>query len=161
MEDTSPVVPVTPVPRQRGMKKLLKIGLPILLVLAGASVGGWWWMNRSTVEAAEPPLADRGLLSFEPFLVNLADAGGTRFLKVNVQLVLGTAEEAKHVQETPVVLMELRSAILEILTQQSASALVTAPGKQALKAAIKANIATLLKGQKVIDVLFSEFVVQF
>jgi len=158
----APVVPVTPLPKKRGvLKKLVFVGLPLIGVLGGGAGGGWWWLHRPTVAAAEPALADRGLVTFEPFLVNLADAGGTRFLKVNVQLVLGTIEEAKKVQDTPVIAMQVRSGILELLTQQSAAALVTTQGKEALKAAIKAKTTGLLRDQKVIDVLFSEFVVQF
>ena len=61
----------------------------------------------------------------------------------------------------PATAEELRSAILELLTQQSAPALVTPEGKTALKDAIKARTNPLLADQKVLDVLFSEFVVQF
>jgi flagellar basal body-associated protein FliL len=55
----------------------------------------------------------------------------------------------------------LRSAILELLTLESAPVLVTPEGKETLKKKIKARTSELLKDQKVIDVLFSEFVVQF
>ena len=162
MDEAPAIVPVTPVPKTGGLKKLLKIALPVVVVLGAAGAGGWWWLGRSTVAAAtETPLAERGLVTFEPFLVNLADAGGSRFLKVNVQLVVASPEQAKKVQESPVVLMQVRSGILELLTQQSAAALVTAVGKKDLKAAIKAHASTLLPGQQVVDVLFSEFVVQF
>jgi len=39
--------------------------------------------------------------------------------------------------------------------------LVTTEGKKKLKEAIAAAVAKVLKKQKVVDVLFSEFVVQF
>jgi flagellar basal body-associated protein FliL len=54
-----------------------------------------------------------------------------------------------------------RSAILELLTEQNAPALITVEGKQKLKDAVKAHVAKLLAKYKVVDVLFSEFVVQF
>ena len=148
--------------------KKKKSKLPMLLVLTLVLVGGggggaWWWLSRTTADAApkEVPLAERGLITFEPFMVNLADEGGSRFLKVNLQLVVEDAAGALHVTETPVVASRVRSDILELLTEQAAATLVTVEGKQALKAAIKERSAEALHETKVIDVLFSEFVVQF
>ena len=109
----------------------------------------------------EPPLEQRGLLTFEPFMVNLADEGGTRFLKTNIALVVEDAATAKELEESPVVKSRVRSDILELLTEQQAPALVTPEGKQALKLGIKERVAPLLAHEQVIDVLFSEFVVQF
>ncbi len=139
--------------------------LPMLLavVVIGGGAGGWWWMNRGQVEAApkETPLSERGLLVFEPFMVNLSDEGGNRFLKLSLQLVLEDQAEAAEISESPVVLSRVRSDILELLTEQSADQLVKPEGKQSLKSAIKARIAEGLEHKQVIDVLFSEFVVQF
>jgi flagellar FliL protein len=142
------------------VKKKLIIIIAAVLVIGGGAGGAWWWM-RVPVEAKEPPLESRGLVSFEPFLVNLADEGANRYLKVTLGVVLGTAEDAKHIESTPVVLSRLRSDILELLTEQSSSQLVSAEGKQALKAAIKTRLSEALEHKEVVDVLFSEFVVQF
>jgi flagellar basal body-associated protein FliL len=57
-------------------------------------------------------------------------------------------------------LMRARSAILEVLTTQTSDVLVTADGKTALRESIKEHIAEAAEAQ-VIDVLFSDFVVQF
>ena len=159
--DELPKLPDGPPPKKKsGLMKKLMLPLVMLIILGGA---GGWWMTRGKAheEPAEPPLEARGLLSFEPFLVNLADPGGARFLKVTVQLVVASEAEAKHIEHKAVVLMHLRSAILELLTVQQADTLVTAEGKKALKEAIKARVAPDLPHQKVMDVLFSEFVVQF
>jgi flagellar FliL protein len=135
-----------------------------MLTLAVAGAGGAWWALKSqtgSAEAGEPALEARGAFAFEPFLVNLADQGGNRFLKATIQIVLESPGDATHVAEAPVLVMHLRSAILELLTQQSAPALVTPEGKEALKQAIQARANPLLADRKVLDVLFSEFVVQF
>ena len=55
----------------------------------------------------------------------------------------------------------MRSAILELLSQQTAATLVTPEGKEALKESIKKRAETVFKKHKVIEVLFAEFVVQF
>ena len=69
--------------------------------------------------------------------------------------------EATEIQETPVLVSLLRSAILELLTQQHADELVTTEGKTKLKAELKEHANQVLRGEKVVDVLFAEFVVQF
>jgi flagellar FliL protein len=152
-----------PAVKKKG-KPLVLIAL-IALLMIGGSGAAWWWFHRGTAvaEAApkEPPLEKRGLLTFEPFMVNLADEGGTRFLKTTIGLVVEDAEIAKELEESPVVKSRVRSDILELLTEQQAPSLVTPEGKESLKSAIKARTAHALEGKKVIDVLFSEFVVQF
>lgn len=153
---------VTEAPKKKGGKMTLVLGAVALLAAGGG--GAYWWMSRMPVEAAAPreiPLSERGLVDFEPFMVNLADGAGNRFLKVDLQLVLEDAPAAEHVTTTPVVVSRIRSEVLELLTQQTATALVTAEGKTALKKTIGERLEPLLEGGKVIDVLFSEFVVQF
>jgi len=149
-------------PAKKGGSKLMLIVIGV--VVLGAAGGGAWWFTRApgvAAEAKESDPADRGLVVFEPFLVNLADPGGGRFLKTTIQVVVADAKEAEHLKETPVLLMQARSAILELLTLQTADTLVTPEGKQALKDAIKEKMSTALGHVKVVDVLFSEFVVQF
>jgi flagellar FliL protein len=151
-----------PTEKKGGGMKWLLIGA-LLVVLAGAGAA-WWLLGGSTTEAAgtsEPDLSARGVFAFEPFLVNLADEGGQRFLKATISLVVESPEAAKHIEETPVIVAHIRSAIIEVLTQQKAPALVTPDGKTALKQAIKNRTSPLLPEKQVLDVLFSEFVVQF
>jgi flagellar FliL protein len=160
-----PAIPATPqsqpAPKKTGGKRrLLLVVLALVVVLGGGGVAVWA-MRRPAGEAAAPRPAEHGLVSLEPFVVNLADQGGTRFLRVSVRLIVGSLEEAEHVQKNEVALLRARSAVLEILTQQTADHLVTADGKSALKKAIAARLAAVLEGTTVVDVLFSDFVVQF
>jgi len=158
--DLQPVVEV-PAKKKRGKGLILVL---LVLLLAGGGGGAYWWLSRTPGVAAAPreiPLSARGLVPFDPFMVNLADGGGNRFLKVSLQLVLEDAASAGKVQGTAVVVSRMRSEILELLTQQTAAALVTPEGKAALKIAIAERLTPVLDGRKVIDVLFSEFVVQF
>jgi flagellar FliL protein len=155
--------PVAEAPARKKKGKGFVLMLLVLLLIGGGG-GVYWWLSRTpAVEAAprEVPLSERGLVPFEPFMVNLADGGGSRFLKITLQLVLEDAEKADAVTSTPVVVSRVRSEILELLTQQTGTALVTPEGKAALKSAIGERLAGVLDGGKVIDVLFSEFVVQF
>jgi flagellar FliL protein len=152
--------------------KLPLIAGVAVLVLAGAGGGGyWWWSHRApadpkaaeaAAEKVEPHTPeDAGVVSFEPFVANLADEGGTRFLRASLMLVVAGAETAKEVEENAVERAQLQSAILETLTVQTAEALVTPDGKKALKQQILEKTGHLLHSAKVTDVLFTEFVVQF
>ncbi len=67
----------------------------------------------------------------------------------------------KELEENAVVTSRLRSAILEHLSQQSSDRIVTPEGKKALKEEIAERCGKILGHVKVVDVLFSEFVVQF
>lgn len=142
-----------------------------VVVLAGAGGGGyWWWSHRAPADAkaeakveepSEAEAEDAGVVSFEPFVANLADEGGTRFVRASMKLVVSGAEKAKEVDENAVYRAQLQSAILEILTVHTAEQLVTPEGKAALKKEILARAVKVVRIAKVTDVLFTEFVVQF
>ena len=151
--------------------KLPLVAGAAVLVLAGTGGGGyWWWAHRAPADPKAAEAAgkeeshtpeDAGVVGFEPFVANLADEGGTRFLRASLKLVVAGAETAKEVEENPVEHAQLQSAVLEILTVHTAEQLVTPDGKQALKKEILEKTAHLLHKAKVTDVLFTEFVVQF
>jgi len=158
----------TPAPA-KSKSKLVLIAAGTVVVLAGAGGGGyWWWSHRAPadpkaavkVEEHHDP-ADAGVVSFEPFVANLADEGGSRFLRASLKLVIAGADAAKEVEESDVELAQLQSAILEVLTVQTAEQLVTPDGKAALKKQVIEKANHILHGTKVTDVLFTEFVVQF
>lgn len=149
-----------------GKKKLFIIG-GVALALAGG--GGYYWQAKASAAAAAGHEAaskdvspkERGLVSFEPFVANLADPGGQRFVRATVQLVVGDTHMATEMAETPVLTMQARAIILELLAMQMADTLVTPEGKVALRQAIAEQIAAALHDVEVVDVLFSDFVVQF
>jgi flagellar FliL protein len=156
MSDEIPAeAPAEGAPKPKKSKKPLLIALLVIVVGGG---GAAYAMLRPAVEASAPT---RGIVGFDPFVVNLADPGGMRFVRVTMQVVTYSEKGAKAMTESPLVMKEARSAILEILSQQLASDLVKIEGKEALKKAIIARLSKVVKETKVVDVFFSEFVVQF
>jgi len=155
----------TPPATKGGKSKLLLIAIGALVVLGGGGAAAFYVMRAPAQPGHTAPVVEQvsepGLLSLEPFTVNLADPGGSRFLRLSVRLVVGSPEEAEKAQKNSVLLVRVRSSILELLAQQTADSLVTPEGKTALKAAIAEHVKTILEGTKVTDVLFSDFVVQF
>jgi len=152
--------------KAKGGSKKLVIGAVLLAALGG---GGYWWKGRQLEPEAEAsakkkhevPASARGLVTFDPFVANLADEGGRRFLRATVQLVVANADVAKEMAESPVMMMQARSVVLDLLTQQVADALVTSEGKAELRKAIAERLAEALGEIEIVDVLFSDFVVQF
>jgi len=148
--------------KPQGHSKLVLILLVlVVLLLAGGGAGAYWILTHRDVAAAAPPPPDPGIVAFDPFVVNLSDPGGTRFLRVTMRLVVDNKEHAKEMEENELGRMRVRSAILELLTQQTSDHLVTPEGKAELKTAIAERATHALHEMKVIDVLFTEFVVQF
>lgn len=150
-----------------GRNKLVMIG-GVVLALAGG--GFYYYKTQATAHAEEEAAApaakqvspkERGLVSFDPFVANLADEGGRRFVRVTVQLVVADAMQAAEMEEIPVLKMQARAIILELLGTQLADSLVTPEGKVALRQAIAERVAEALHEIEVVDVLFSDFVVQF
>ncbi len=149
-------------PKAGGKNKMFMIG-GVVVALAG---GGYYYKTQAAahdeapVEKTVSP-KERGLVSFDPFVANLADEGGRRFVRVTVQLVVGDAAQAAEMAEIPVLAMQARAIVLELLGMQFADALVTPEGKVALRQAIAERVADALHEIEVVDVLFSDFVVQF
>ena len=164
MSETTAAIPAP----KRSKKNLLIIGGSAVIVLALGGGAAFWWSQKaeaqtSTSEAEAHAAADteeRGIVSFDPFVVNLADAGVSRFLRVKVQLVVPNAHAAEEIEKSHVKLSRLRSAILELLTTQTSDVLVTTQGKAELRKAISEGIGKSLHIE-IVDVLFSDFVVQF
>jgi flagellar FliL protein len=156
--DTPP--PSTP-PKVERRAKMFPLLVAVILILVGGGAGGgyWWYLKSQPVVAAPPP--DPGIVTFEPFLVNLADSGTNRFLRLTLRLLVEDEEHALEFQEDVVAQARVRSAILELLTAQQSEMLTTQDGKAALKKAIASSATKALHDTKVVDVLFTEFVVQF
>jgi len=161
--------PTTAAPKKKS-NGFLKIVL-LLVVLGGAGGGAYFYffkMNPAEAREKEPEpepeheeVTGTGIVPMEPFVVNLADPGATRFLRVNLSLVVRDEELAKEMEENAVELARIRSAILELLAQQVSEALVTPEGKDELKKLIAERSEHAAHELKVADVLFSEFVIQF
>ncbi len=145
--------------------KLVVIAGVVVLLLAGGG-GAFWWFTRSAKAAsAEAPKKEAaepagGVVPLEPFLVNLADKSGSRYLRTTLKLIVPDEKTAERIAKNDVAITRTRSAILELLTTETAEQLVTADGKAALKKAIGERVSPLV-GVQVSDVLFADFVVQF
>ena len=103
----------------------------------------------------------------EPLLVNLADAGGSSYLRVALTLRVRDTTEGKDSKAKDEKskgadedVAAVRDTVLTVLGRQTADGLLAADGKEHLKAALKTALAEHNADLKVADVFFTDFLVQ-
>jgi len=119
-------------------------------------------------EAVTP--ATTHAMVLEPLLVNLADAGGSSYLRVALTLRVADAadkkgtrandEKSKDDKGTEDAVAAVRDTVLTVLGRQTADGLLGADGKEHLKAELKSALAEHNADLKVKDVFFTDFLVQ-
>lgn len=98
------------------------------------------------------------LYPLDSFIVNLADAGGTRYLRVTMQLELdGTKKFAEALdQRKP----QLRDAILSVLSAKRYEEISSAQGKLILKQELLRRLNSIVTEGRIVNIYFTEFVAQ-
>ena len=100
----------------------------------------------------------RKVIAMDTFIVNLADPGANRYLRVtmDVEVTGGKTPEEEINRRTS----QLRDAILMILPTKKFSDIVSTEGKTALRDELIGALNTLLTTSKVSRIYFKEFVIQ-
>jgi flagellar FliL protein len=170
-------------PPKKSKKKLIIIAGAVLIVIliAGGAfmfMGGGDDGGDSHSEAkdsgdshgGEPELDSHGnpipgtggaagapqIMNFEPFIVNLTNTAGNRYLKVtiNIEMDSGSMEEAKTRNA------QIRDSIITLLSSKSYADVGSVSGKYQLRDEIAARMNLILEEGKVKSVYFTEFVIQ-
>jgi flagellar protein FliL len=129
-----------------------------VFLVAAAVVGVWFWSTRAGELSARESGASRikATLHLETFVLNLADSDQRSYLRVGIDL--GLSKEIKHGEEPP--LAPVRDTILSVLTLAKGDELLTAKGKDALKADLLHALRERLPELGVEEVYFTEFLIQ-
>ena len=149
----------TPQEKPKKKSKLLIIIIAVVVLLAGAA-GAYFFVfkGKEGADKKETIKESSGVnFAFEPFVVNLMDSGGSKYLKVSIQLELSEAklmEKAKN--KTP----QLRDAIITLITNKTSEELISAEGKIILKDEIKQRANQILGEGTVLNVYLTDFVMQ-
>jgi flagellar FliL protein len=104
----------------------------------------------------------------EPLLVNLADTSGSAFLRTGITLEIADApndkgKEAKGAEAKPQgkeADAALRDTALAVLGRETSDRLLAVDGKDRLKASLKTAFAEQNRQIKIVDLFFTEFLVQ-
>jgi len=159
--------------KRKGSHRLI-LFLLIGLVLAGGGAGAYWMGlipglsggghggEGLAAEPADAHGAVEGLslgptLSFEPFIVNLADDDGGRYLKASMEVEFYGPEMPDAARA---LMPQIRDSLLTLLTSKSFGEIRTPEGKQELREEIIARLNQSLKGDVVKAVYFTEFIIQ-
>lgn len=96
-------------------------------------------------------------IEFKPFIVNLNDSGGKRFLKLTMSIEAETEALATEINNK---MPQFRDVILLLLSSLSYDDIATLDGKMRLRNQMLNRINTQLTAGKIRNIYFSEFVVQ-
>jgi len=153
--------------------KLVIILMGVMFVLILGMGGGMFMMwsklsviSAHTVTPETDPHAEKAksepmgkVIALDTFIVNLADPGANRYLRVTMDLEVngsGKTPEEEITRRTS----QLRDTILMILPTKKFSDIVSSEGKTALRDELIAALNGLLTTSKVSRIYFKEFVIQ-
>jgi len=161
--------PVLPNPKKSRKWLVVFLGLIILL---GAAIGAVIFLapgvisdslNLGGIKGGEkkekgPEKKEQGYIyNMDPFIVNLADQGRPRYLKIRMSI---ESQEMKVNEEYEKRLPQLRDTILTVLSSKSYGEISDSEGKKKLREEIIVKLNRLLRGFQVKTVYFTEFMIQ-
>ena len=162
---------------EAGKKSLiakLKLPLIILVVLVVLGVAALVALpkltsskGKDTATPAEPSAKSdeasaesKGLgvlFPLDPFIINLLDPAGKRYLKVRIELELSSKDLEAQVKER---MPQIKDGLLILLSSKTYEEIETVEGKLRLRQEIVARINSFLTSGRVQNIYFTEFVVQ-
>lgn len=119
------------------------------------AVNGEEEILEDEVEKEQPDIGP--LYSIGTMIVNLADKGGKRYLRVNMELELSHPEVAEEIEKR---LPLVRDSILMVLSTKSYQDISTTDGKNALRTELVTDLGKFFMEGNIVNVFFTEFVVQ-
>jgi len=169
-----------PQPSPKGGFSIGKILLVVVLALVSSAGGGV--LSFVLIKQALPPvqaaekaaeksekveqekfaelLEKSAVLPLEPFVVNLADTDAARYLRIKISLMVDDKTKLKDVAENQALQLKVRDVILESLTAKRSQDLINAEGKNKLRHELQEKVAVYFRAPKLVDVMFTEFIIQ-
>jgi len=159
--------------KKKGISKLLIAIILFVVLFFMGMMGAGFYILWSRIPA--PPVdmdADKDLLEEEieeeqpdigplysigTMIVNLADKGGKRYLRVNMELELSHPEVAEEIEKR---LPLIRDSILMVLSTKTYEDISTTDGKNELRNELVKSLGKFFMAGNIVNVFFTEFVVQ-
>jgi flagellar FliL protein len=157
--------------------KMLLIVLLALVSSAGGGVVSFVLITRmmgtqakaadksdKSLEAEQEKMAamleKSAVLPLEPFVVNLADTDAARYLRIKISLMVDDKNKVKAVVANEALQLKVRDVILQSLTVKTSQDLINEEGKNKLRHEIQDKVSLYFRDPKLVDVMFTEFVIQ-
>ncbi len=151
-------------------KVVIIIAVVAFLFVAGIGAGFFvMWKMMSSIQAQnQPEVAEEevdeeetnniGVIhSLNSFVVNLADRGGKRYLKVTIDLEMDNEKMKEEIEKR---LPQVRNTLLMILPSKTFADVSTMDGKTSLRDEILTELNTLLTSGEITNLYFTDFVIQ-
>ena len=150
-------------------KTVLIIIISVVVLFMGAVGAGFFILwNKIAQLPPDPATAEAlpvqeeenvigPLYSLDTMIVNLADHGGKRYLRVTMALELSDLEVVATIESR---LPQVRDAVLMILPTKTYDDVSSTDGKIALRSEVMEKINSLITKGRVNNIYFTEFVVQ-
>lgn len=148
------------VKKKKGLLRWIILALVLVLLAGGGFLGYKFFMGPDDDEAAEDrPVDPRSteIVELEPFVVNLADPLGRRYLRTRLQVEVIDRSAARDVERF---MPRVRDSIILLLSSKSYADLDSMEKKIQLRNEIVERLNQFIGQGKVVKVYFSEFVVQ-
>ncbi len=124
--------------------------------------------KKSAVDRALTSLPNdktvKHVIELQPYVVNLADAEGSRYLRVTINVGVGGEEgeekEEKEEKTDPLFTARVRNAMLAVLTTKSSEEVLTVEGKAKLRKELLRAARKASEEPKVVAIYITEFIVQ-
>lgn len=99
------------------------------------------------------------VIELQPFIVNLADKGEARYLRMTVSIGLG-GETADKEKPDPLFTTRVRNAMLAVLTTKTSDEILTAEGKAALRKELLRAARAAVEEPEIKAIYITDFIVQ-
>lgn len=157
--------------KKKGKMKLILI--PVVLILLGGVVVGGAKMGflpipglaskkgtsqkekQAKAKESEPSVGV--IYSMKPFIVNLADESGGRYLKVKFELELTSEDLVSEIEKR---MAQLTDSVIMLLSSRSYKDLASYEGKDRMRNEIMLRLNSFLTTGSIEKIYFTEFVMQ-
>lgn len=158
---------------------LIAVVLAVLLSVSAVSGVGLYLVRSGRVSlrpsasdesksGAVPIFVATHAMLLEPIVANLADAGGAAYLKVSLTLRIADepakkgvlAEKEKSAKGGSDAEASVRDTVLTVVGRQTAEGLLAPEGKEKLKSELRVAFLERNPELKVVDLFYSDFLVQ-
>jgi len=113
--------------------------------------------EQKAEEDKKPKAAIGQLFALEPFVVNLVDPQGKRYLKVRIELEL---ESPTAIEKAEQIKPKLRDMVIMMLTSLAFEEVMTPEGKIRIRDELVDRFNQIMKPDRVTQIYFTDFVVQ-
>jgi len=140
-------------------KKLLGFGILAGLLAAALGVAFFVWKGLPDIsqpEAEAVPVEIVTAVSMDPFVVNLLDTEGIRYLKIKLDLDVCGIDKETLDKHNP----KIRDSLIVLLSSKRYDEIASIEGKLRLREEIEYRLTQILGKQSVRQVYFTDFVVQ-